>query len=259
ALALKPDLVEAWLGRGNALKACKQYEEAFAAYDKALALKPDLAEGWLGYGHAYTDLKQFDNALAAYERALSLQLDLKYAEGARLHTKMHLCDWANIETEIAHILSAVKDQKLVSVPFVSLSIPTTSADQLQCTRSFVADQASFPPLWRGEIYSHDRIRVAYLSADFHDHATAYLIAGLFERHDKTRFEVSTISFGADRSSEMRRRITDAVEHFIDVWDKTDQQIAELMRKLEIDIAIDLKGFTQDSRFGVFARRAAPVQ
>src|SRR5262249_58762413 len=79
------------------------------------------------------------------------------------------------------------------------------------------------------------------------------------RHDKTRFEVSTISFGADRSSEMRRRITDAVEHFIDVWDKTDQQIAELMRKLEIDIAIDLKGFTQDSRFGVFARRAAPVQ
>jgi protein O-GlcNAc transferase len=259
ALALKPDLAEAWLGRGAVLAERRRFDEAFAAYDKALALKPDLAEAWLCYGDAYADLKQYDNAFAAYEQALSLRPDLKYAEGARLHAKMHLCDWAKIETEIRHLLSAVRDQKLVSVPFVLLSMPASAADQLQCAKSFVADQASFPALWCGEIYSHDRIRLAYLSADFHDHATAYLIAGLFEHHDETRFEVSAISFGAERSSDMRLRITDAVEHFIDVWDKTDQQIAELMRKREIDIAIDLKGFTQGARFGVLARRAAPVQ
>src|SRR5262249_37373728 len=132
ALALKPDLVEAWLGRGDACCELKRFDEAFAAYDKAVLRKPDRAEVWFRYGDAYTELKQYENAFATYERALSLKPDLKYAEGARLHAKMHLCDWANIDTEILHVLSEVRDQKPVGVPFPLLSIPTSPADQLQC-------------------------------------------------------------------------------------------------------------------------------
>ena len=121
------------------------------------------------------------------------------------------------------------------------------------------DQPQFPPLWRGGVYSHERIRVAYLSADFYEHAVAQISVGLFEKHDRSRFEVTGISFGPDQNSPMRQRIKGAFEHFVDVRDKSDQEIAELIRRLEIDIAVDLTGFTLNNRLNVFARRPAPIQ
>src|SRR5262249_11658373 len=104
-----------------------------------------------------------------------------------------------------------------------------------------------------------RIHVAYLSADFHDHATAYLMAGLFESHDRSRFETTAVSFGPEQGGEMRHRLQQSFEHFVEVRAETDEGIARLLRDLEVDIAVDLKGLTLDSRAGVFARRPAPVQ
>ncbi len=98
-----------------------------------------------------------------------------------------------------------------------------------------------------------------MSADFHEHATAYLAAGLFEQHDKSRFDVTAISFGPDDKSQMRHRISQAFEQFVDVRNDSDRDIAELIRRLEIDIVVDLKGHTQNARFDIFARRAAPIQ
>ena len=259
ALALNPRLARAWSGLGIIVHKSKLFDEALAAFEKALALDPHLAEAWLGRGNVFWNLKQYDNALTAYDRALSLSPDLKHATGGRLHAKMHLCDWAEIEGEIQHILSAVRDRKAVSEPFNLLSIPSSSADQLQCARTFVADQVSFPALWHGEMYSHDRIRVAYLSADFRNHAVAYLVTGLFEHHDKSRFEITGISFGPAEDSTLRRRLESAFEHFIDAKDKTDEDIANLIRHHEIDIAVDLMGHTQNSRLGILARRPAPIQ
>src|SRR6516225_38562 len=259
ALALNPRLARAWSGLGIIVHKSKLFDEALAAFEKALALDPHLAEAWLGRGNVFWNLKQYDNALTAYDRALSLSPDLKHATGGRLHAKMHLCDWAKIEGEIQHVLSAVRDRKAVSEPFNLLSIPSSSADQLQCARTFVADQVSFSALWRGERYSHDRIRVAYLSADFRNHAVAYLVTGLFEHHDKSRFEITGISFGPAEDSTLRRRLESAFEHFIDAKDKTDEDIANLIRHHEIGIAVDLMGHTQNSRLGILARRPAPIQ
>jgi predicted O-linked N-acetylglucosamine transferase (SPINDLY family) len=123
----------------------------------------------------------------------------------------------------------------------------------------VQDQPAHPPLWQGEVYAHDRLRVAYLSADFNEHPTAYLTAGLFEQHDTSRFEITALSFGQNDNSPARRRLEAAFEHFIDVGGNSDQEIAALMRRTEIDIAVDLMGFTKDHRLGVLARRAAPIQ
>jgi len=114
-------------------------------------------------------------------------------------------------------------------------------------------------MWRGEIYSHTRIRVAYLSADFHDSAMGKLLAGLFEQHDRTSFEVSAISFGPEQNSPMRKRLKGAFEHFFDVQRESDQEIADLVRRLEVDIAVDLMGFTKNNRLNVLARRPAPIQ
>ena len=259
ALALKPDLGEAWLGRGNVVFHLKRYDEAFAAYDKALVLKPDLAEAWLGRGNVFSELKRFDDAFAAYDRAVALKPDLNEAASLRLHAKLRMCDWTNLETEVAQLLATIREQKSSSVPFTILAIPSSAADQLQCARCHVQDQPAFSPLWQGEVYSHDRIRVAYLSADFREHAVAYLTAGLFEHHDKSRFETTALSIAPARDSPTRDRIKRAFECFIDVRNQSDQDIAAFIRRNEIDIAVDLMGFTADNRHNVFARRPAPIQ
>jgi predicted O-linked N-acetylglucosamine transferase (SPINDLY family) len=132
-------------------------------------------------------------------------------------------------------------------------------DQLQCARAFVADQGTFPALWNAEIYHHDRIRVAYVSADFGDHPVSQLTVGLFEQHDKSRFEITGISFRPHQDSAMQRRLYGAFERFVHVTDKSDWEIADLLRRLEIDIVVDLTGFTQRNRLNVLARRAAPIQ
>jgi predicted O-linked N-acetylglucosamine transferase (SPINDLY family) len=114
-------------------------------------------------------------------------------------------------------------------------------------------------LWTGETWRHDKLRAAYLSADFHRHATAYLMAELFERHDRSRFEIIGVSFGVDDKSETRKRLVAAFDQFYDVRGKSDEEVAKLLHDLQVDIAIDLKGYTEDARPGILAFRPAPIQ
>jgi protein O-GlcNAc transferase len=115
------------------------------------------------------------------------------------------------------------------------------------------------PLWIGERYQHKKIRIAYLSADFHDHATAHLMAGLFDAHDRKLFEITAFSFGPDKKDKMRERLMAAFDDFIDIRSIDDNHVARMIREREIDIAIDLKGFTKDARVDIFAMRPAPIQ
>jgi protein O-GlcNAc transferase len=259
ALASKPDLAEAWLGRGNVFYETGQYDDALAAYDRAVALKSDLAFGWLGRGNVLADTKRYVEALSDYDRALALDPDLNYAQGARILLKIMICDWTDLGAETAELLAKLRDGKLPTAPFPLLATTASAADQLRCARRHLRDRPVFPPLWRGEAYGHDRVRIAYLSADFYEHATAFLLTGLFERHDRSRFEVTGLSFGSNRSSPLRQRIEGAFERFVDVRNKSEREIAELVRTLEIDIAVDLMGFSQNNRLSVFARRPAPIQ
>jgi predicted O-linked N-acetylglucosamine transferase (SPINDLY family) len=261
ALSLKPDLANVWLGRGNVFYDLKRHDEAFAAYDKALSLKPDLAEAWLGRGNVFSDLKRYDEAFAAYDKALSLKPDLFGAEGSRLHAKMYLCDWSNFDEESNHLIASVREGRANAPPFTLLAIPSSSEDQLQCAKLWIADRSppSDKPIWRGERYYHDRVRVAYLSADFRQHPVSVSSVGMFECHDKSRFEITAISIGPNDKSKMRKRLGESVERFIDAKTYSDDQIVSLIKELEIDILIDLAGFTKDSRTNILARRSAPIQ
>jgi predicted O-linked N-acetylglucosamine transferase (SPINDLY family) len=144
-------------------------------------------------------------------------------------------------------------------PFGNLVVSASPADQLRCARLSLAESANVPRLWQGERYRHDRIRVAYLSADFRPHPVAFLIAGVFEHHDKTRFHTVGLSFSPGGDSDMRRRISAAFDEFIDVRNQSDFDVAQLMRKMEIDIAVDLTGFCEYGRTEILAFRPAPVQ
>ena len=259
ALALDPDLAGAWLGHGSIHIALRRHDDACAAFDRALATKPDLAEAWFGRGSAHEALQHYDQACSDYEKAIALNPALPGAIGARMSAKLLVCDWTNLEAEMVQLLAAIRAGKLASAPGIVLELASSAADQLQCAKRYVQEQPGFTKIWRGEAYSHDRIRVAYLSGDFREHAVAYLMAGLFEHHDKSRFEITALSFGPGQDSPTRRRIEGAVEHFVDVRLRNEQDIAELIRRCEIDIAVDLMGFTGGNRLDVLARRPAPIQ
>lgn len=259
ALDIKPALAEAWLGRGIALSQFKRYDDALAAHDRALAAKPDYAGAWLSRGALLAELRRHEEALAAFDLALRCDPEIAYAPGLRLNAKLQLCDWTNLETETAALLSSIRQSKLASVPSALLAIASPPADQLRCAKRYMQEQLTFPPVWHGEAYPHDRIRVAYLSADLREHPVAALMAGVFEHHDRSRFEITAISLADKDDSDLGRRVRASFERFIEVHAQNDDDIADLIRRLEIDIAVDLNGFTQNGRPGVFARRAAPIQ
>jgi protein O-GlcNAc transferase len=258
ALRLDPKLAEAQLGRATILQQLHRYGDAVAAYDRALALRADLPGAWYGRGRLAFLLKRYDEAIAAYDKARALNAD--YAESGRLAARLQICDWADLEAECTDIAAAIMRKGLKTDPFRMLAISASPAVQRRSAEIFTADQC--PPevqsIWSGEIYRHDRIRIAYLSADFQNHPTAYLAAGWFEAHDRSRFEITAVSFGPDTNDDMRQRLRGAFERFIDAQSLTNREIAQRLRALEIDIAVDLKGYTTNSRAGIFAPRPAPI-
>jgi predicted O-linked N-acetylglucosamine transferase (SPINDLY family) len=262
AIAQAPELAPAHANRADVLSKIGRNAEALDSYDRALALAPDSVADWMNRGVALIALNRHDEAVLSFDRGFALNPDFAQADDFRaplLLSKLRICDWTNLPAEAAQLLAMVGAEKPLSLPYAIVAIPSSPAEQLQCAKRYVQEQPAYPPLWQGEVYAHDRLRVAYLSADFNEHPTAYLTAGLFEQHDKSRFEITALSFGQNDNSPVRRRLEAAFEHFIDVRDNSDQDIADLMRRAEIDIAVDLMGFTKDNRLGVLARRAAPIQ
>ncbi len=261
ALAINPNLADAWLGQGNLLFNLRRYDDALRAYEKARSLRPEFAEAWFGCGNVKEGLKRYGDALTDFDRAISLKPDQAGWESARLRVKMQLCDWCDLDAYCANLLSASRTGKLHAFPLELLSLPSSSEDQLQCATHWIAKQypAADTPTWHGERYSHERIRLAYISADFKPHPVALLTAGMFEHHDKSRFEVTGISLGPGGDWEIRRRLQAAFDHFIDAGHQSDRRIAEMIREREIDILVDLNGLTGGGRPGIFAQRCAPVQ
>ena len=261
ALKSKPDHADALNNRGVVLRALKRPDEAVASYDRALKVRPDFAEALGNRGLALADLNRHDRAAEDLARVLAINPAHEFARGAMLHSRMYCCDWRDFDRELARLEAEVRAGKPVSHPFPFLGLSGAADAQLECARAWVGRKcpAAPQPLWKGEVYSHDRIRLAYLSADFHDHATSFLAAGLFERHDRARFKTVAVSFGSDASGPMRARLEGAFHRFVDVRGKTDREAAAMLREMEIDIAVDLKGFTKDCRPDIFAFRPAPVQ
>ena len=261
SLSLKPNLAEAWLGRGNVFWNRKRYHEALAAYDGALSIQPDLAEACAGRGNVFTDLKRHDEAFAAYEKTLSIDALLEGVEGARLHAKMHLCDWSDLKLEISSLTASINEGKANSAPFAFLSLSDSSADQLCCSKNWVASKNPqvLKQVWRAFINKQEKIRIGYVSADFHEHATAYLMAGLFELHDRRKFSVSAFSLGSDDDSGTRQRLVSSFDTFTDCRRLSDADVIKKINDSEVDILLDLKGYTQDARTNIFAHRPAPIQ
>ena len=259
ALTLSPDHVSAHCNRGLTLHEIDRVEEALTSFDKALAISADHADALCGRGNALKHLGRFVEAQASYERAIAIAPDHEFAFGELADCALKLCDW-DLQDRLAPALRRrAVDGKSVINPMVLFGYGDDDALHLAGAKQFAAQRlgAAPQPLWNGAVWRNDRIKLAYLSADFRQHPVAELIVGLFERHDRSRFETIGISFGPDDGSAMRARIRAACDQFHDVRAIGDREAASLLQELRVDIAVDLTGFTLGYR-QILAHRPAPI-
>ena len=261
AIRLKPDFANAYMNRGLVLMGLGQYPAALDSHNRALALAPDLALAFSNRGNLQSFLKQAQAAIASYDQALAAQPDIELVQGMRLHTKMKIGDWQDHPTELAELFNQIESNALASPPLAVLSLTSNAALQRQAVENYVQDKHPANPALGpfGVRHPGSKIRLGYFSMDFWDHPVSALTVGLFEAHDRSRFEIIAFSFSAPKQDPMRQRLEAAFDQFIDVHALPAADIAALARSLHIDIAIDLAGLTGDARTNIFAFRAAPVQ
>ncbi len=269
ALQLDPEQAGVHNNLGMLHSVQMRYPQALASFDRAIALEPGHADALANRAMTLGHLDRRDEQTQAFEHLLAVAPEHPWATGFLLGARMHSCDWNGREALIEKAVQGIRAGRKAIVPFGWLAVSDSAQLQYECSRIYMA--ATYPPPAHmlgqtrpqpqppDQRDANGKIRVAYLSADLHNHATAYLMAEFFERHDRLRFETTALSFGPDTPGEMRSRLKLAFDRFEDVRAKSDAEIAQRLRELQIDIAVDLKGFTTDARMGIFGYRAAPVQ
>ncbi|HEY4081995.1 MAG TPA: tetratricopeptide repeat protein [Burkholderiaceae bacterium] len=247
--------------KGLALKNLKRASEALSAFDAAIALQPSYAEALSNRGNLRLQMRQFSRAIEDLNAAVAVKPTLDWLRGTRLYAASHAFEWNAYESERAAVIDGVRSQAKIIQPLALQTLVDDPALQQQAARLWT--QASCPPLRAATTAAHepvsDKIRIAYVSRDFKSHPVSFLIAEVIELHDRERFEVIAVNYGAASDDPMQVRLRAAFDGFLDVEHLTDAAIAELCRNLAVDIAVDLSGFTDGARSAIFAWRAAPVQ
>jgi predicted O-linked N-acetylglucosamine transferase (SPINDLY family) len=259
-LDFAPEHVDALNNMGAALLTDGRPGEALQALQQALTLKPDFPEACYNLGNVWRELGKPGQAIAAYGNALRLRPDYADCFSQLVYHRWRACDWRDFEASQQRLIEMVRQGARVP-PFYLLSTPAAAADQLTCAGQWI--RPMIPPrreiLARWATAKEARIRVGYLSGDFHQHATAHLTAELIERHDRQRFEVIGYSYGPDDGSPMRARLARAFDRFVDIGSMSHRGAAARIHADKVGILVDLKGYTQHARPQICSYRPAPVQ
>ena len=294
-LRLNPGMAEAWNQRGNALHGLRRLPDALACYAKALALRPDYAEALTNQANTLREMRRFDEALDSFGRALAIApghadalhgrgmmqwIDLRdcdaacadlerlvaiepgydYARGDLLHLRMHSADWRDMDRELGTIDHDIAAGRHVANPFVYQAMSSSLARLQACSVLYTAHRhPPAAPLCTKATRRREKLRIGYVAGEFREHATACLTAGLFESHDRDRFDIVAFDSGFSDASPMRRRLEAGFDRFIDIAALPDSDAAARIAAEEIDILINLNGYFGKQRMGVFAHRPAPVQ
>ncbi|PKO25244.1 MAG: glycosyltransferase [Betaproteobacteria bacterium HGW-Betaproteobacteria-8] len=265
AIQLNPRIGAYYYNLGNAQRELGKTEAALKSYQQALKLMPDDADVYNNLGNALRETGKLKEAIEAYQHALQLNPQLYHAKVHLVHQKQHACDWNGLEPdilEIRHWVTSVPEAQVS--PFAFLAMPTTTPEeQKQCADNWVknrfAQLLEAPQVRAFEANaSHKKLRIAYLSSDFRLHPLAFLISELIESHDRKRFEIHAYSNAPDDKTPERKRLEKAFDHFVDIRTLSITDAASRIQKDQIDILVDLTGFTQASRSAIAALRPAPI-
>lgn len=260
ALDLEPAHAEANANAANLLLKLNRPDEALAFATRALAASPGIAQSHLTQGLILHALGRYDEAVASLGRAYRLAPDTPYALSSLVWSALHCCDWRTRNACLPALRESVRAARALAAPFTLLAVSHSHAEQAQCAARYVGETfPRQPAVRRAAARADGRIGLVYLSADYHEHATAYLMARLLELHDRQRFHLVGVSYGPDDGSAMRSRLARAFDQFIDVREMGDQAAAQAIADLGPGLAVDLKGHTAHARLGILAFRPAPVQ
>ena len=258
ALALAPQYAEAHNSLGAAHLEAGRAAQAIESLGRATAFNPHLAEAHYQLGNALRAEGRLEEAITSYGRALAVRPTLAAAAAERVYTMLRAAHWDGLDERVAQLLE-LTDAGHPIAPFVLLHV-TDDPQRLQsCARAHARAKAvDTSPLWSGERYSHARIRVAYLSADFRDHPVGTSIVELLERHDQNALEVVLVALAPIGADPTGMRLRNAASRVLDAQGMSHAQVAAWLHQERIDIAVDLMGYTAQSRPRIFAHRPAPI-
>jgi predicted O-linked N-acetylglucosamine transferase (SPINDLY family) len=236
-------------------------EAAIDSYDRAIALKPDFVEAYVGRGFCLANSRRHEAAIASFDQALALKPDQEYLLAFRRFVQMQVCDWHDLTPYLKRLEYGLRASESITAPFPVFALIDSPPLQRLAAEIWVREECP-PDDVLGIIPArplHDKIRIGYFSADFREHPVSLLTAELFETHDRSMFEIIAFAFGPRVNDAVRARLERAFDRFIDVSDRSDSEVVETARHLGIDVAVDLGGFTEHARPKIFALRAAPIQ
>jgi protein O-GlcNAc transferase len=269
ALSAQPGYLGIYLNMGKAFREQGKKNEAVSCYQQALAIKPDYIEALYDMAVVLA-YKKNDEALSCLRKMLEINPRHFAAKVEFLHGLLHRCDWEGMDTAIKDIKNQVFDVQATDdplpPPFVFFNLPgITLAEQRRIAENWAEHEylnlsrLHWQPDRAKKPAQDNRIRIGYLSSDFQEHPVAYLMAGIFELHDRNRFHITAYSCGQDDGGRMRKRLERAFDKFTDVSKDSILDAAKKISRDSIDILVDLTGYTANTKSGVLALRPAPVQ
>ena len=260
-LEFDPDNLDMQYNLGNTLRDLNRLDEAEAVYKKIIELKPDYFRAHHNLAITLNSNNKLDESLKYYNSAKFLKPDADFLLGTILHLKMQLNIWDDLQSELQELTKRINNGEKLINPFVMLSLIDDPELHRKTAEIYLNNKTPklnlFPKI--SKYYDHKKIKIGYFSTDFNNHPVGKLTAELYELHDRKKFEIHAFSFGLDKEDETNTRIRKGVDHFHDVHRISDTDVVKLSRSLEIDIAIDLAGYTAKNRAEIFVMGVAAVQ
>lgn len=261
ALKLDPNNIESLLNKATAFHHLRLLGEGVKCLQQVLRIDPKHEKALGNLGYMLTELNMNAEAAKVFDRLIKVNPNYDYVHGLKLKAQMHCCDWSDYDSGIANILEGLAKGRRYCNSLAIMALTDDPAVHLQAARLWADHRCppSASPLWQGERYQHHKIRLAYMSPDFREHPVGHSFCGVLEAHDPSRFELIGISLGVDDHSKLRQRFKQAFDHFVDARFLSSQELARWIRMMEVDILVDLAGYTAGSRTEVLAMRPAPIQ
>jgi predicted O-linked N-acetylglucosamine transferase (SPINDLY family) len=295
SLDLNPDFIDAYNSLGNIYQEERDFSNAITNYDKAISLDPtnsnaynnkanvlhslnNTSEALVLYlqaskydplepsifnnlGNIYRELNILDKSLHCYEMCKKLSPNFEFVDGSLLTLNMLMCNWNNLDLLVSYLIEKVNNFQRVSAPFPLLAAVDDPMIHLNSAKIWATAKASKNTSF--SIFNFPqhskKIKLAYFSSDFRNHAVSFLIAELFVLHDRENFEVIGFSISKNPDDELTEQIKYTFDQYIDANELSDIEVFNICRALRIDIAIDLNGWTANNRYSLFSQRLAPIQ
>ena len=259
AIESNSKISESYNLRGITFKDMGRYSEAEKDFKKSIEIDNNNFNAYHNLGNLFKNQKKIKESIDFYKKAIEINKFHKNGLGNYLSAKNSICDWSEYDSNCSALTNLIKSKENVCSAFNLLSLVDSGELHLLNAKlenkSFIKDNFYNEQI---KISNKKKIKIAYYSADFHNHPVAQSIVELIEKHNRDKFEVIGISFNS-KNDQTKERLIKAFDKFINVENIADEEIVQLSRNLGIDIAVDLMGYTKNSRFSVFEQRCAPIQ